>query len=92
MTEMNSKCAIVTGASSGIGREAARMLAGQGVSVVLGARRASLLEELVDEITSSGGRAVAVAGDVADEPHAQALVEAWERDGLIERLLAEPGR
>jgi len=57
--------AIVTGASSGIGKDTAIKLAKEGVKVVLVARRANVLEEIVDEIKKDGGEAVAFAGDVS---------------------------
>ncbi len=75
MYRLQDKVAIVTGASSGIGRAAALRLAAEGASVVLGARRQALLEEAVAEIQDAGGQAVALAGDVADEDYARSLVE-----------------
>jgi NAD(P)-dependent dehydrogenase (short-subunit alcohol dehydrogenase family) len=58
---------IVTGASSGFGRAAARRFAEQGDAVVAVARREAPLRELVAEIERGGGRAVAVPADVRDE-------------------------
>jgi short-subunit dehydrogenase len=58
--------AIVTGASSGIGRAVAIELARCGVSVVIVARREERLQALVDEIAKLGGRVECVAGDVTD--------------------------
>jgi short-subunit dehydrogenase len=55
---------IVTGASSGIGAAVARLAAGTGYRLVVVARRASRLDELVQTIRECGGTAVAVAGDV----------------------------
>lgn len=69
------KVAIVTGASSGIGRATALKLASEGAAVVGGARRSAELDELVAEITGSGGRAVAVDGDATNETSARELVE-----------------
>lgn len=78
MFELNGKVAIVTGASSGIGRETARLFARQGARLVLAARGAAALESLAKEIRADGGNAVAVAGDVRDEAFARSLVEKAE--------------
>jgi len=67
--------AIVTGASSGIGREIARQLAHHGAAVVLTARRQQRLEHLAAEIISQGGRAEVVAGDLADPQTRQAVID-----------------
>lgn len=72
--EFNGKTIIVTGASSGIGASAARMLAGLGANIVLGARRGELLQSMQDEITSAGGNATYLAGDVSDGQYAEDLV------------------
>lgn len=79
MFELNGKVAIVTGASSGIGRETAKLFARQGASLVLAARGAARLEALAEEIRADGDQAVALAGDVRDEGFARALVELAER-------------
>jgi NAD(P)-dependent dehydrogenase (short-subunit alcohol dehydrogenase family) len=75
MKALADKVAIVTGASSGIGLATARLFAREGASVVAAARRKKELEALVTEIRSSGGQAVAVAGDIRDEAFAKKLVE-----------------
>jgi short-subunit dehydrogenase len=67
--------AIVTGASSGIGRELAAQLAAEGVSVLATARREPRLQALVRDIRNAGGTAICLAGDVADPRHRQALVD-----------------
>jgi NAD(P)-dependent dehydrogenase (short-subunit alcohol dehydrogenase family) len=71
---LHNKVAIVTGASSGIGRATAKLFASEGAKVVVGARRESELASLVAEIKASGGTAVALAGDVRSEAYAEALV------------------
>lgn len=74
MTSLRRKVAIVTGASSGIGRAAATLFAREGAEVVVTARRRQALERLVAEIIAEGGAAVAHAGDIRDEACAKALV------------------
>ena len=78
MFDLNRKTAIVTGASSGIGRATAKLFARQGARLVLAARGAPALEALAKEIRAEGGQAVALAGDVRDEAFARALVEQAE--------------
>ena len=64
--DLDGRVALVTGASSGIGREIAAALAEAGAAVVLLARRAPQLEEACSAVRSAGGQAAAVAADVAD--------------------------
>ncbi|PSH61376.1 MULTISPECIES: SDR family oxidoreductase [Phyllobacterium] len=78
MDILKEKTAIVTGASSGIGYETARLFASEGANVIVGARRQSELEKLVTLIESDGGKAAALAGDVRDEAYAKSLVELAE--------------
>ncbi|NCP65523.1 MAG: SDR family oxidoreductase [Paraglaciecola sp.] len=68
------KVAIVTGASSGIGRTTAKLFAQHGAKVVVAARREAELATLVAEIVSEGGEAIAYAGDVQSEEFAKSLV------------------
>ncbi len=75
MNQLSGKVAIVTGASSGIGYETAKLFAQQGARVVVTARRQAELNALVAEIEHGGGQAVAVAGDINDEQLARAVVE-----------------
>ncbi|MHC0433274.1 SDR family NAD(P)-dependent oxidoreductase [Streptomyces sp. O3] len=67
---------MVTGASSGIGRAAARQFAAEGAAVVLMARRAGRLYELAAEIGKSGGRAVVSVGDVTSDADVRDAVAA----------------
>lgn len=66
---------IVTGASSGIGRSLALLLAGQGARVVLAARRAVQLALVAEECHQRGGEALVVPTDVSDEIQCKELVE-----------------
>jgi len=75
MNSLTNKVAIVTGASSGIGRAAAKLFAQEGAKVIVAARRGNDLDFLVEEIKKDGGEARALAGDVTSESYAQALVD-----------------
>lgn len=89
---LSGKVAIITGASSGIGRAAARLFAREGAAVLAGARRAAELETLVREIEAEGGQAAALAGDVSDEAYGVALVrEALQRFGRLDIALNNAG-
>lgn len=69
---LNGKTALVTGASSGLGRHFAGVLAGQGARVVLAARRPEALEAARAEIAGAGGAASTVALDVTDPASVEA--------------------
>jgi NAD(P)-dependent dehydrogenase (short-subunit alcohol dehydrogenase family) len=77
---LDGKVAIVTGASSGIGRAAARLFADEGAKVIVSARRQDELDRLVSEIAGGGGTAMAYAGDIRDEACACALVDLAVRE------------
>jgi NAD(P)-dependent dehydrogenase (short-subunit alcohol dehydrogenase family) len=89
---LDGRAAVVTGASSGMGVEFARALAGAGARVVLAARRADRLESLAEEIRKAGGEALAVACDVAREADVETLAErAWSAFGRVDVLVNNAG-
>jgi short-subunit dehydrogenase len=84
--------AVVTGASSGIGRALARRLAGMGCRVGLVARRTEPLGDLAEEIGRDGGCAAVAACDVGDRAQAVAAIRGLaERLGPIDLLVANAG-
>jgi NADP-dependent 3-hydroxy acid dehydrogenase YdfG len=75
MSNISGKVVVITGASSGIGEAAARLLAEKGARVVLGARRTDRLESVCAELVGAGGGAVYKAVDVTDRADVQALID-----------------
>jgi NAD(P)-dependent dehydrogenase (short-subunit alcohol dehydrogenase family) len=67
---------IVTGAASGIGEATARLLADNGLAVVVSDVQAEAVAQLAQQIQAAGGRAVAHVGDVANPADAQGAVDA----------------
>jgi len=65
--KLRDRVVVITGASSGIGRAAARLFASQGATVVLAARGHQSLEEAAVECERLGGRALPIPTDVRDE-------------------------
>lgn len=89
MSDLSGKVVAITGATSGIGAAAARLLAGEGASVVLGARRRDRLDRMAAEI---GDRAVGVEIDVRDPEGSRRLVQAaLDRFGRLDALVASAG-
>lgn len=92
MALLDGKVALVTGASSGIGRAIALMFAEQGAALVLTARRGALLEAVAKEIRQSGGRAEFVAGDITQaETHEQLIEAANSRFGGLDIAINNAG-
>src|SRR3954468_10855434 len=90
--KLNGQVAIVTGASSGIGKATAYALAAEGAKVAIVARSADAINQIADEINGNGGAAVAYAADVADaaavERFVTNIVHEW---GRIDLLFANAG-
>lgn len=84
--------AVITGASTGIGRALAKELARQGVRVGVTARRADLLDALVAEVRATGGTIKAAAADVADRAATAAAVRSLtDKLGPADLLIANAG-
>ena len=73
---LSGRVALVTGASQGIGRACALKLASAGASVAVAARNQEKLDELVNEISGTGGKAAAFAVDVNDEEQIKSAIKA----------------
>jgi NAD(P)-dependent dehydrogenase (short-subunit alcohol dehydrogenase family) len=83
---------LVTGASSGLGRNFALSLAQQGARVALAARRIDALAAVVEEIQSMGGQAIAVRLDVTDESSVKDCIAACLKSlGTIDVLVNNSG-
>lgn len=78
-TEHKPRVVVIVGASSGIGRATAHAFAARGASLVLAARRADVLDQVVRECGDLGARAVPVQIDVTDREQVEALGEAAKR-------------
>ncbi len=90
--EKNSKVIIITGASSGIGEVTAKLLAKNGASVVLAARREDRLKSIVHAIEQTGGQAVYRKTDVTSPEDMKKLAQvAFERYGRIDVLINNAG-
>ncbi len=89
MGDLSGSVVAITGASSGIGAATAEVLAAEGASVVLGARRRDRLEELTSKL---GARAAAVEMDVRNPDDSSRLMQtAIDRFGHIDTLIANAG-
>jgi len=91
--DLTGKTAVVTGASSGLGAYFAEILANQGATVVITARRLDRLEALSAQINNAGGKAIAIACDV-DQPAAVAAMmeQAWAECGRIDIVVNNAGQ
>lgn len=90
--DLTGRVALVTGASAGLGRHFAAVLARAGAAVALAARRRDELDAAVREIEASGGRAAAVTLDVTDAVSVRAAVDAAEKAlGPVDILVNNAG-
>ena len=90
--DIGNEVILITGASQGLGRRFARVLAAHGAAVLLAARQAAKLKSLEQEITAQGGRAAAVQMDVADTGSlAKALDAAEAAFGPVTVLINNAG-
>lgn len=90
--DLTGAVALVTGASSGLGRHFAKVLAANGATVALAARRADKLASLAGEIAADGGTAIAVACDVTDSDSVTAAFDTVEAQiGPVTLLINNAG-
>lgn len=90
---LTEKVSIITGASSGIGAALAQLLAREGSTVVLAARRTERLEAVAHAIRRGGGTALALAADVTNRDDAESVVDRTVREfGRIDVLVNNAGR
>jgi NAD(P)-dependent dehydrogenase (short-subunit alcohol dehydrogenase family) len=90
--DFRDKVVIITGASSGIGRETALAFAAEGARVVLVARRQEVLEKLQREIVGGGGQALVVATDVTRRKQVRACMKTVRREyGRIDVVINNAG-
>jgi short-subunit dehydrogenase len=83
---------VITGGSSGIGRELARQLALEGAHLALAARDLPLLEESATEFRSLGARTIAISTDVRDKEQCRVLIERTVAEfGRIDTLINNAG-
>jgi len=90
--DLSGRVALVTGASSGLGRRFAEQLSAAGASVVVGARRKERLDDLAETVRARGGRIEAVAMDVEDEASIKAAYDVAEKAfGVVDVVVANAG-
>jgi NADP-dependent 3-hydroxy acid dehydrogenase YdfG len=89
---IEGKVVVITGASSGLGEASVRLLSAQGASVVLGARRQARIQSLANELTCSGGKALAITTDVTHCDQVKRLVDAAvEAYGRVDVMINNAG-
>ncbi|HEY1120146.1 MAG TPA: SDR family oxidoreductase, partial [Haloferula sp.] len=91
-SNIKGKIVVITGASSGLGEAAARMLSAEGATVVLGARRTGRIQALADELTAQGGTTLPITTDVTNRDEVKRLVDtAVEKFGRVDVILNNAG-
>lgn len=89
---IEGKIVVITGASSGLGKAAARALSADGATVVLGARRLALIQSLADELKAKGGKALAIETDVTQREDVSRLVDtAVQTFGRVDVIINNAG-
>ncbi|MFT4171039.1 MAG: SDR family oxidoreductase [Rhodocyclaceae bacterium] len=89
---LNGKVALITGGSDGIGKATAKLLAAEGVSVAIVARRPDVLAAAADEIRNAGGKVLPIAADISDPHEAQRVVkETAARFGRLDIVVNNAG-
>lgn len=89
---IENKVILITGGSTGLGAETARLLAGRGAKVAVAARRKDRLDDVVAEIAAAGGTAKAYALDVTAKDQVEAVVASVVADfGRLDVLINNAG-
>ncbi len=92
MRRLEGRTCLITGASSGLGANFARVAAAAGARVVLTARRVDRVEQLAEELHAQGAEALPVAMDVTDEASVAAAFDAAEAAfGTVDTIIANAG-
>ena len=90
--KLEGKVALITGASSGIGRASALALAEEGTNLILTARRQERLEEIRSKVEKAGGKTVSIIGDATQEDTAKKCVDAAVKTlGTLDILINNVG-
>lgn len=93
MTVLTGQSALITGGGRGLGRAAALALAAVGMSVAVTGRTPAVLDDVVAQVSASGGRALALPGDATDREAVSAAVQRAETElGPLDLLVANAGR
>ena len=92
MGKLDGKVAIVTGATSGMGRDSAKLFAAEGAKVVITGRNEERAKEVVDDIKAEGGEAIYVIADMANLDDVEKIFDAtMEEYGTVDILFNNAG-